>query len=270
MEHWRRTTLGRTGCPVGRLGLSASYGADARCVALGFERGVNYFYWGSIRESGFGEGLRQLRSRRDEIVLVIQSYSRVASLLGWSVERALRSLHMDYADVLLLGYWNSGMSGRIVDAAVELRRRGLVRHLAISTHNRQFAVEYARNPAVGALHVRYNAVHPGAERDIFPHLATLPLERPGIVAFTATSWGGLMTPDKVPAGDPVPTAGDAYRFVLTNPAVDVCMTGPAHLKQFTAALDAWDKGPLTSDQLAWMRRVGQAKYERPGRFSMRG
>ena len=36
----------------------------------------------------------------------IQSDSRMARLVPWSIERALRTLHMEYADFLLLGLWN--------------------------------------------------------------------------------------------------------------------------------------------------------------------
>jgi aryl-alcohol dehydrogenase-like predicted oxidoreductase len=269
MDDWKRTQLGNTGRTVGRLGLSASYGADESCVRVAFERGVNYLYWGSMRRSSFGAGLRGLKSRRDEFMLVIQSYTRVAGLLEWSLRRALRPLGMDYADVLLLGMWNKEVPPAIWERALQLRELGLVRHLAISTHNRPHAVELAaREAGPDILHVRYNAVHPGAERDIFPKLPAKPA-RPGIVSFTATCWGDLMKPAKVPAGDAVPQASDCYRFALTNPAVDVCMTGPSSLAQCTAALDAWEKGPLSADEMAWMRRVGAAKYVKPGRFSLR-
>ncbi len=37
--------------------------------------------------------------------------------------------------------------------------------------------------------IRYNAAHPGAERDIFPHLAR---RQPAVVAYTATSWRKLL------------------------------------------------------------------------------
>src|ERR1019366_6809322 len=75
-------------------------------VQIAFERGVTYLYWGSMRTAKFGAGLRGLRSRRDEFHLVIQSYSRIAALVPWSLERALKSLGMDHADILLLGMWN--------------------------------------------------------------------------------------------------------------------------------------------------------------------
>ena len=89
---FERAVLGRTGLKVGRLGISASYGAPASSVELAFEQGTNYFYWGSKRTATFGEGLRNLASHREQIVLVVQSYSRIARLLGPSLERALGKL----------------------------------------------------------------------------------------------------------------------------------------------------------------------------------
>src|SRR5580700_5501779 len=170
MTDWKTTTLGKTGWKIGRLGLASSYGADERCVQMALERGVNYLYWGSRRTAKFGAGLRGLRSRRDEFCLVIQSYARVAAMVPWSLERALQSLGMDYADSLLLGMWNKNVASAIFDQALRLRERGLIRAIAVSTHNRPLAPEIARNIDVDVLHVRYNAVHPGADRDIFPKL----------------------------------------------------------------------------------------------------
>jgi aryl-alcohol dehydrogenase-like predicted oxidoreductase len=259
MTAWGETVLGRTDRTVGRLGLACSYGADDRCVAMAFEHGVSYYYWGTFRRAGFGAGLRRLQQARERILVTVQSYSRVAGLLGWSLERALRKLEMDFADVLLLGLWNKPVRPAILDAARRLRERGLVRYLAVSTHERPLAPKLAAGGEIDILHVRYNAIHRGAEREIFPLLP--PREsRPGIVSFTATSWGQLLTPAKVPQGDRVPTATDCYRFVLSNPAVDICLSGPKDPQQFQAALDAVTRGPMDADELAWMGRVGQAKY----------
>ena len=138
---------------------------------------------------------------------------------------------------------------------------GLVRHLALSTHNRPLASALAKEAEYDVLHVRYNAIHRGAERDIFPHLP--PREsRPGMVAFTATSWRQLLTKSKLAAGERVPSAADCYRFVLSHPAIDVCMAGPKNALQLKAALDGLARGPMESEEYAWMARVGQAKYGR--------
>lgn len=178
--------------PVARLGLAAGYGADQRCVELGFERGVNYFYWGTFRRDSFGEGLRNLHSQREKFVLVVQSYTRLASLLNWSLERALRALKFDYADVLLLGMWNKDVTPAIWERALKLRDRGFVKYLAVSTHNRLHGLGLTKSSDVDVVHLRYNAIHRGAEREMFSRL-TDRAARPGIVSFTATSWGELLT-----------------------------------------------------------------------------
>ena len=85
---------------------------------------------------------------------------------------------------------------------------------------------------------------------------TITTSRPGIVIYTATRWGNLVNPKRTPPGLPVPRGSDCYRFVLTNPNVDVCMTGPADLEQMKEALAALDRGPLSPDELEWMIKVG--------------
>lgn len=252
-----RTVLGRTGVLVGRLGISASYGMPASAVEGAFEQGVNYIYWGSLRRKAFAEGLRNLRRHREKIVLVVQSYTPLAWYLRISVERALRELRFDYADVLLLGMWNRAVPPRVLDAVRRLKDRGLVRYLGISTHRRPLAALLAPQQHYDLFHVRCNAVHRGAEQDVFPYLEE---SRPGVVAFTATSWGQLLRHRRIPKHEPTPTAGDCYRFVLSNDAVDVCMTGTANWEQTQHALAALRRGPMSEEEMAWMRRVGAAIY----------
>jgi aryl-alcohol dehydrogenase-like predicted oxidoreductase len=260
-----RAQLGRTGFEVARLGVSASYGVPGDAVERAFEQGVNYLYWGSKRSDTFGAALRRLGPQRDQFMLVVQSYTRIAALMGWSLERALRALHFDYTDVLLLGMWNRPVAPRILDAARRLKARGLVRYLAVSTHTRALVPAIAAAGDFDIVHFRYNAAHPGAEADIFPHLPDT--GRPGLVAFTATSWGqllgkgalqGVVGSRSLPKGERIPTAADCYRYVLTQPEVDVCMTGPKDAAQMEHALEALRLGPMTEAELEWMRRVGRA------------
>ena len=264
--NFERRLLGRTGLEVGRLGIASSYGVPGDAVERAFERGVNYIYWGSSRTASFGEGLKRLRPQRDRLVPVIQSYTRVAGLMAWSLERALRTLSFDHADVLLLGMWNKPVALRILDAARRLKQRGLVRFLAVSTHQRRLVPHIAAGNDFDIVHFRYNAAHPGAEKEIFPHLPAA--NRPGLVAFTATSWGQLLGKPTLigfvqgahplPKGERGPTATDCYRYVLTRPDVDVCLTGPANAAQMDVALEALRRGPMTEGELAWMQRVGRA------------
>src|SRR5258708_16643594 len=143
MIDWSHAILGRTGREVCRLGIPASYGVPARGVELTFERGVNYIYWGTFRLRGFGQALRNLKPQRDRMFLVIQSYSRMASLIGPSLERALTRIGYDHADALLLGMWNHAASPRILDACRKLRDTGRVTHIALSTYHRPLIPELA-------------------------------------------------------------------------------------------------------------------------------
>ena len=82
------------------------------------------------------------------------------------------------------------------------------------------------------------------------------------VSFTATRWRFLLRhPRGWPEDAPVPTAGECYRFVLSNPNVDVCLTAPTNLKQFEANLKAVRQGPLDADHLEYMQNFGDAVRE---------
>ena len=257
---WEKVTLGRTGLSATPLGLGSSFGIRAADVERAFDRGINFFYWGSLRLRDFGKGVSTLAERhRDEIVVVVQSYSRFASLMRRSVEGALRRLKIDHADLLLLGLWNAPPSPRILDAARSLVAAGKARHIMISCHHRPTFETYIRDPSLGVIMVRYNAAHPGAEMEVFPHLREDP---PGVVGYTATRWRALLDPRLTPHGERTPTSTDCYRFVLSNPHVDLCLAGPADREQLDQAMAALDRGPLDEDELAWMRRVGKVVRDR--------
>ncbi len=259
-DWWRPRTLGRSGLQVSRLGLGSSYGVGERDVERAIERGVTYLYWGSRRRDGFGRAIARAAKRdRDRLCVVVQSYSRSALALGPSLDMALRRLGLDHADVLLLGWWNAPPPRRILDKASALIDAGKVRTVIISCHHRPTFERFITDPAYGAIMVRYNAAHRGAEAEVFPHVAAAvdrPDGAPGVIAYTATRWGALLDRALVPTGEPVPRASDCYRFALSRPEVDVVISGPASGAELDEALAALDRGPMSDDELAWMRRVG--------------
>ncbi len=250
------TKLGRSGLRVSRIGLGSSYGIGAADVERAFDRGINYFYWGSVRRPSFGKGVRTIAQRdRASLVVCVQTYTRAASLMRGSIGRAVRKLGCEYADLLLLGWWNEPPPARIRDAAIALREEGLVRQILVSCHKRATFAALAAEPAYGAIMVRYSAAHSGAETDVFPHLGAA---RPGVVAYTTTRWGQLCSPRHTPAGERTPRASDCYRFALAHPSVDACLAGPKNSEELDEALAALERGPMDADEIAWMRRVGAA------------
>jgi len=258
--------FGQTGLQVSRLGIGSSFTGDPAFIEEAVEQGVNYLYWGSIRRRAFGRAIKRLARRdREGLVLTVQSYTRVAALLAPSIEIALRRTGIGYFDFLLLGMWNKPPGPALIDAAHDLLEKGRVRHLMLSTHNRPSLQDHfrrfeAKESPFDAFMLRYNAAHRGAEDDVFPHLPES--RRPGVVAYTATRWGHLLDPKKMPPGETPPPARDCYRFALSHPAVSVVLCGPANREQMQEALRALDAGPLDSDEIAHMQRIGDHVYGR--------
>jgi len=258
------TVLGRTGLRVSRLGIGSSYGVPAAAIERAFhERGVNFLYWGTIRKRGMAEAIRSLkRSARERLVVALQSYDRTGFLMRPFVEKGLRSLDLDHADLLILGLRNRVPPPRVLDAAQALVAAGRVRFLALSGHHRPLFGDLARRPdfPVDVFMFRYNAAHRGAETEIFPFLAET--RRQGTIAYTATRWGQLLDPRRMPPGERPLTASECYRFALSHPAVDLCLAGPASAAQMDAALSALDRGPLAAEEMERARRIGDFLHGR--------
>jgi aryl-alcohol dehydrogenase-like predicted oxidoreductase len=263
-SEYLRSVLGRTGMPVFRLGLSASYRPGVETVHRALDEGINFFF-----AYGFDRHMvRALRERmktdREKIVLATGAYNYIFSHsnLRRSTERRLRQFRTDYLDVLMfLGVMKpKEFPSRVLDAMVKLKEEGKARAIGISTHNRKFAGELARTGVLDVLMIRYNAAHRGAETDIFPHVGG---GNPGIVSYTATRWTRLLTrPKGWPAVEALPTAGMTYRFALNNPDVNVVLTAPRNMVQLQENLAEIRKGPLSEEEMAFMRKFGDVVHDR--------
>lgn len=256
-DEYIKRPLGRTGFVAGRLGISGGYGAPAEAIEMAYAKGVNYFYHGSLRRDAMTQAIQKIsaRGQREKIFVVAQVYWR---MFRWPVMRSFESFMkktgLDYVDGLLLGWHNSQPDQLLLDICQELKGKKLVRFVGISGHNRKAFPGFAKTGIYDFFHTRYNAVHRGGETEVFP---LLPNEsRPGVVVYTATSWGQLPNPAKTPPGEKTPSGSDCYRFVMSNPSVDVCVTGPKNMAETKESLRALERGPMAPDELDWMRRVG--------------
>ncbi len=255
MDFSQPRILGRTGLKVGRLGIGAGYGAPALAYEEAFERGCNYFYWLS-RKSGMREAIKNIsgQGKRDQLIIVIQSYSRSALWMEVSIKKALKSLSLEYADILILGWHNRPPSKRLIDKALRMKEKGFYRFLGLSGHNRSLFPKMAEKGVFDVFHVRYNAAHRGAEKELFPNIQGE--NKPGIVSYTATRWGQLLNSRKMPPGELPLSATDCYRFALSNPAVDLCLCGPKNTRQMKDALRSLDIGPMDKTELMRVRKIG--------------
>jgi len=257
----QKIPLGRTGLNVSRLGIGSAYGVSYKTCRTAFDQGVNYFFWGSVRTPGMGLAIREIaRSRREDLVIVLQCYVRPHRLVKRSIEQGLKKLNIEQADILLLGWHDKPPKDKMIDTVMGLKEKGCFKCLGISSHQRKLYNGFLEDEFYDVFHLRYNAAHRGAEEEIFPYLPGKN-EAPGIVSFTNTRWGDLLKPKNMPSGFSAPTAADCYRFVLSDPHVDVAVCGPKNDDEMQTALTILTSGPMNEAELERMRKIGNHVHE---------
>ena len=257
---FEQISLGKTGLRTSPLGIGVGYHPSAKALAWAVENDINYIFWGSIKFRVVPKALKLLGKNRDKAIIAVPCYGHkfipLNTWIKFTVNRALRTLKRDYLDIFQLAYITKKPSDSVMEALHKLKEQGKVRHFGITTHNRKLAAELFKKPHLEFFNVRYNAANRGAENEIFPYV-----DDQVIVNFNSIRWGTLLKTAKGwPEDKPVPKAIDCYRFVLSRPEVSVCMMGISNLKQLKENAKALDMGPMSEDELKWMREFGDAVY----------
>ena len=252
------SSLGSITPRVFRLGLSATYRPGTRTVMKAIDQGIRYFFL-----LGFdNQMIRVLRDaigrEREQFVIATGAYNLIWTHqnLRRTLDRRLKQLGTGYIDVFpFLGVTRpKHFTGGVREELAAVRQDGRVRGVSISCHDPEFAADLLRDGALDAIMIRYNAANRSAESAVFPAARA---QGAGVVAYTATAWGRLLRPAPDRADAP-PTAGMCYRFSLSHPDVDVCLTAPRSLEEFEANLNELRRGPLAAEELEFMRRFGDA------------
>lgn len=268
LDDFKHVELPALGKKVLRLGVASNYGLQTDDVRHAADRGVNFWLW-TPRFKTATPALAEIipKNRDDHVVAVLASVAYTAGMVRRTAEKSLKLLGVDQLDLLLLPWLGkaSFFTKAIQAEMLKLKDEGKVKLLGTSIHDRVRAGKLARESIFDAFMIRYNAKHPGAEQDVFPHLF---VREPILWTYTATSWRQLIRPIKgleMPEwpgddpGVPVPpmTAAMCYRFALSNPHVKLTLTGPGSREQLDENLKALDQGPLSEEEEAWIRDYGR-------------
>lgn len=254
------TILGKTGLAVHRLGFSATYRPGRKTVRRAIDAGLNYFFCYGM-DTQMLSILRELSPSERQRIVISSGVFKLGPLrpnLRRGLERRLRQLKTDYIDIfLMLGAMKlADFSDEIRSELENFREEGKVRFIGVSGHDRNLLGRWAAEGSVDVVMMRYNAAHRGAEQEIFPHLQK---HNPGIVGYTATRWRYLLRrPKGWPKESRIPTAGECYRFVLSNSNVHVVLTAPSNIKQLNANFAALESGPLNPEEYDYLCKVGDA------------
>ena len=233
---------------------------DPDTVIAAWDSGVNFFFLTADMHwplyEGLREGLRRLAKARpaslDEAVIACTAYVAQPEFQTAPFIEALSEIRpFQKLDILVAG----GSYSADVDRRLAVLKANVgaklvnARAVATSAHDRVAALSVINAGAADLAFVRYNAQHPGARLDLFPHLR--PDRSTRIFNFKATSayrdpsyFHGLGI-------DPelwMPSLTDYYRFVLCRPEVDGLLCAPQNIQQLEELIDAYHRGPLPSDE----------------------
>jgi len=129
--------------------------------------------------------------------------------------------------------------------------------IGASFHDRAGARAALEAGDLDLAYIRYNPLHPGAARDLFPHVTDT---QPFLFNFKSTN--GLLRPEHyakfgIDESFWRPHATDYYRFALTQPALDGVLCSLSNAGEVRELADALAKGPLDDEDHDYMLQLGE-------------
>lgn len=178
-------------------------------------------------------------------------------------EAMMKNLNTDYLDIGMIHYvdsmdtWNKIVNGDIMKYAVELKKQGRIRHIGLSSHNPDVALEAVESGYIEVLMFSINPCYDllPADEDCETLWAEKSYEKPlfniepkrerlyetcqrmgvGITVMKAFGGGDLLSEDS-PAGKAL-TVPQCIHYALTRPAVASVLSGVRSMEELKASVD---------------------------------
>lgn len=270
-----RRALGRTGLVVSRmcfgtltmgpLQAKLSLKEGASLIRAAMDAGVNFIdtaeLYGSyeyIREAISGRG--GIRSRdRDSVVIASKSYDYTYDGMRQAVERALRSMGIDYIDIFLLHEQESALTLKGHQEALRYlaraREAGKVRAIGASTHHVACVRAAAAMPEIDVIHPLLNrsgiGIADGTASDMLEAVWEAHRAGKGIYSMKALGGGALLDDVEGSLG-----------WVLAQPCVDSIAVGIKTLDELRMDLAIFE-GRRPDDALRERTRRNKALIIEP-------
>lgn len=271
--------LGGTGLLVSEIGLGCEGFAEDECrntkklLDEAESQGINYFdlYASDPKvRSSVGEALKGRREK-----FIIQShvcsiwkdgqYKRTRNIdeVKKGMEEMLALLQTDYIDVGMIHYvdsvkdWRAVADGPVLAYVQELKEKGVIRHIGLSSHNPEVALEAVKSGVIEVLMFSVNPCYDlqpasedveelWAEKNYKEHLINMNPERQelyetcqrldvGITVMKAFGGGDLLDEKLSPAGKAL-TVNQCIHYALTRPGVSTVLAGAHTVEQLRQSI----------------------------------
>jgi len=251
--------------PLGRSGLTVSpfclgQVRDPATVFAAFDAGINFFFvtadmhWPLYEplRRGLIQLLRRGRGIRDRIVIAAVAYATQPEFCWFPFSEVVAAIPgVKRLDVTVAGgAYGYELHRRLPLYRAHVRSKHVgARATGVSFHDRLAARRAVQTSSVDIAFVRYNASHPGARREIYPHLTVR--HRTLLYGFTNTF--GFVPPRRIRALGLSsdfwqPAITDHYRFALTPPQVNGVLCSPDTPRQLDGLCRAVEQGPLDEEE----------------------
>ncbi len=277
--------LGNTGLKISEIGMGCEGFETDNCqntqifFDLAEKNGINYFDLYTSDPQVRASVGRALEGRRDKFM--IQAHicsvwkagqyerSREIEEVKAAFEELLSLLKTDYIDVGMIHYvdsladWKQVAEGPVLEYVRELKQVGKIRHIGMSSHNPQVAMEAVKSGAIEVLMFSVNPCYDlqPANEDVEELWKEENYERPlvnmdperqelyeacqrqgvGITVMKAFGGGDLLDEKLSPAGKAL-TSYQCLHYALTRPAVASVMAGARSVEQLQTCID-YEKAP---------------------------
>ena len=179
------------------------------------------------------------------------------------LEEMLELLKTEYIDVGMIHYvdslkdWEEIAAGEVLAYAKELKEKGVIRHIGLSSHNPQVALEAVKSGSIEVLMFSVNPCYDlqpasedveelWAEKNYEQHLVNMDAERQelyevcqrlgvGITVMKAFGGGDLLDEKLSPAGKAL-TVNQCLHYALTRPAVSTVLAGAHSVEELRMSL----------------------------------
>jgi hypothetical protein len=247
-------------------------GAVARpdVVLAAWEAGINFFFLTADMHWPMYEplrrGLKALFKKpgaRESVVVCTTAYVTQPDFCEMPFEEVVDALPgLERIDVVTMGGVSANDFKPRLPVYQRHRASGFVgcRAIGASFHDRKTARAAINGALVDLAFVRFNAGHPGAQRDLFPHLAHGRRTR----LFNFKTVDGWVSPAEleVLGLDPrswQPHPVDHYRFALSQPSLDGVLAALSHPREVQQLADGLAAGPLAEGDQRYLVTLAQAR-----------
>ena len=239
-------TLGFGGIPIQRISEKDSIEVVIRCYDLG----INYYdtargYTNS--EERIGKALEDVR---ENVYLATKSHQRTYEGIMKEIDISLRNLRTDYIDVYQLHnigneeQWRQVLTkGGALEAVYELKDQGKIKHISVTSHNPDLAVEMVKSNHFATIMIPFN------------YLATKPAEELLPLCRKINVGTIIMKPF---GGGAFSNANTALKYVYNNPNTDIVIPGVATITELEENWNVWQGDmKLTPEELELIEKDKQ-------------